>query len=270
MNWTQQQIVDLKQHFPIKPDGEVATIIGKSPNALRIKAFRLGIRKQTALIRDNLELNDTEKQFIIGGLLGDLHCRISRTSINPCLEGGHCAQQKDYLLWKIGLVPRLGFKLRGSKQGSFFYGSKNFRALLPYYQSFYQKGVKLVTRDILDQLNELGLLIWYLDDGSYHKRDNNLLLYTNCFSLEEQSIICEWFLQKYGVCPKIVTIQKSISNKQLDTRYYIRFNVKDSQKLLELFSNFEIPRCMDYKLGRINITLHHLNEVGIESCLISG
>ncbi len=270
MVWSKEHIVCLEQNFPTLPDKELAGTIGKSPNALRIKASRLGVNKEITSIRRELELTPIERQVIVGGLLGDLSCRISATSIYARLEGGHCERQKEYMFWKINLLQRLMFNVGRTSLGAYLYQSRNFKALNEYYTLFYSKGYKSINRDILNLLDDFGLLIWYLDDGSYHKRDRNIRLHTNGFTFGEQLIIKEWFKEKYNVEP---SIYKNTDNKRYPNKgwYYLYFKVRDSEKLLDLFRKFSVPDCMNYKLGKTNITLHYLNETGIEtSQLISG
>lgn len=270
MVWSKEQIACLEQNFPTLPDAELARVIGKSPNALRIKASRLGINKEMTSIRRELELTPIERQVIIGGLLGDLSCRISRTSIYARLEGGHCERQKEYMLWKINLLQRLMFNVGRAATGAYLYQSRNFKALNEYYHLFYSKECKSINREILDLLGDFGLLIWYLDDGTYHKRDRNIRLHTNGFTFEEQLIIKKWFKEKYNVEP---SVYKNTDNKRYPNKnwYYLYFKVKDSEKLLGLFRKFPVPNCMKYKLGNTDITLHYLNETGIEySQSISG
>ncbi|MEK6963575.1 MAG: hypothetical protein AABX70_04055 [Nanoarchaeota archaeon] len=265
MRWNQQELVCLKENFPITEDKKLSDTLGKSPNALRIKASRLGIKKASSLIREELELNEVEEQVVIGSLLGDLSCRINHTSKNANLEGGHCLAQKEYMLWKIALLQRLNFKIRKTKIGTYLFQSKNFRALNEYHDLFYSNGKKSVNRLILDRINKLGLLIWYLDDGSYHKRDNQGKLHTNGFSFEEQVLIKEWFKEKYGIDPRIHTLKGS---KKYEGKvwYYLSFTVDDTKRLLSLFKEFEVPSCMKYKLGD-QTTSHSilLNEVTEQS-----
>ncbi len=248
MVWKKEEIECLKQNFPTTRDYELSKIIRKSPNALRIKASRLKIKKEITSIRNNLKLNNIEEQMVVGGLLGDLSCRIGRTSKNARLEGGHCLKQKEYLLWKINLMERLMFKTRKSKLNAYFYQSKNFKILNHYHTLFYNKGFKYISREILNLLDNFGLLIWYLDDGSYKKRDKNMVLHTNGFSFEEQLIIKSWFKEKYNITPYI---QKSSDLKRYPNKFwhYLCFNVNDTKKLINIFKNFEIPDCMKYKLG---------------------
>ncbi len=250
MVWSKTEVDLLKRDFSITNDYELSKIIGKSPNAIRIKASRLKIRKRTSITRESLKFNGVEKQLIIGGLLGDLSCRIKKTCKYACLEGGHGAKQKEYMIWKLKLMNRLNFKIRKSKINTYLFQSKSFKSLNHYYNLFYKKGHKKIDKGILDQLNDFGILIWFLDDGSLNKRDKVMYLHTNGFSYSEQLIIKNWFKGKYKLNPKNY---KSIGTKKYNGKvwYYLYFTVKDTKKLLSLFNNFEVPDCMKYKLGHI-------------------
>lgn len=232
-------------------DVDLSKQLNKSPNALRIKASRLNIKKYSSIYRSKLQLNEKEEQVIIGGLLGDLHCRKTRTSKNPRLEGGHGSRQRDYALYKIKLLKRLNWVGRNSRDGSYHYLSKSYPCLNKYYGIFYRTNKKTINENILDKINELGLLIWYMDDGSYHKRDKTTNIYTNCFTIEEQKIIKGWFEKKWGIYPKIHKT-KDPKNYPDKIWYYLYFPVNETKKLHNLFHNLHIPECMKYKFSFFN------------------
>jgi recombination protein RecA len=241
MLWTKEQINYLKENFPIKKDQEVAEFLGKSPNAVRIQASRLNIKKQSSIIRNNLTLSPEEEQVILGGILGDLHCTIKKpTSINACLEGAHCHRQVDYLYWKLDLLSNLVFNTRETKHNSLYFESKNYKCLNYYRDLFYHSGKKKVNEQILKKIDKLGMLIWYLDDGSYRRRDRMAVLYTNCFSLPEQNLIQSWFQERWGIDCRIY--------KATENQFYLGFPVKDTKRLFSLFSEFDVPQCMRYKI----------------------
>lgn len=229
-------------------DRQLAEVIGKSPNAIRIKSSRLGIKKESTSFRENLGLNPIEEQVILGGLLGDLSCRITRTSKYARLEGGHGSEQKEYLLWKAKILQRLMIKVRSAAGNTSLYNSKNFKILNEYYNLFYHSGHKSINQKILDLLDDFGLLIWYLDDGSYKKRDKSSCIYTNGFSFEEQVLMKNWFNKKYGLNPAIYK-NRDLKRYPSKVWYYIYFGVKDTKKLFNILKKFHVPNCMKYKLG---------------------
>ena len=110
-----------------------------------------------------------------------------------------------------------------------------------YRELFYPNGKKIVTREILDKLDPLGLAVWYLDDGSYDYSHKRLNIATNGFTLIENKIIHQYFKEKWNIDCKI---------QKAKTHYYIRFNKEYTNKFIELIKThiMQIPS-MTYKIG---------------------
>ncbi|MBS3114384.1 hypothetical protein J4448_04745 [Candidatus Woesearchaeota archaeon] len=247
MFWNKSDVEYLEDNYSSSNDKVLAEYLHKSQNSIRIKASRLNLKKNSHIYRNNLQLNPEEEQIIIGGLMGDLHCRIARTSKYARLEGGHGFNQKDYLIYKINLLQRLKWTTRKSKQG-ILYQSRSFPCLNYYYHLFYKNNKKIVNSSILEKLDKLGLLIWYMDDGTYHKRDRRAFLHTNCFSYDEQLIIQKYFEEKWGIYTKVYISQgKNKYNGKV--WYYISFPTEETKKLHKLFNSYDIPECMKYKFN---------------------
>ncbi len=243
MLWNNKEVDYLNNNYSNSKDSQISKFLNKSALAIRIKASRLNLRKNSSMYRENLQLNESEEQIIIGGLLGDLHCRITHTSKNARLEGGHSNIQLGYLQYKADLLNRLKLSIRFGRDGV-YYGSKSFPCLNQYYSMFYFNDRKNVNLEILNKIDRLGLLIWYLDDGNYHKRDKCSRLHTNCFTYEEHLIMQGWFRQKWNILPSIYSF-KDQTGKIV---HYLSFPVSETMKLHDLFKDFEIPECMKYKL----------------------
>ena len=246
LTWNSSEIGYLKENFSSNKDKPLSTFLNKSPNAIRIKASRLNLKKYSQIYRNSLELTPNEEQAILGGLMGDLHCRITPTSKNARLEGGHGSNQIGYLDYKTNLLGRLNWTVRLAKDGSTHYESKCFQCLNEYHAFFYPNNKKVVNTIILDRIDKLGLLIWYLDDGNYHLRDKTSRIHTNCFSYEEQLIIKKWFQDKWNINPKIYH-NKNEKDYPGKIWHYLNFSVSETKKLHDLFINFNIPECMKYK-----------------------
>lgn len=245
MRWTKNDTQLLKEEYLKKGEYVLSKIINKSPNAIRIKAFRLKISKLS--YRKKIKLLPEEKQVILGGLLGDLYCRIKKTCKNAQIEGAHCKKQEPYLLWKLDVLKNLSFNLRRTKTGYLFFESKTYPCLNYYHKLFYKNGKKEINNQILKEVGKLGLAIWYMDDGSYKKRDKLCKLHTNGFSYKENLILKNWFEEKWGISTKIYT-HKDLKRYPDKEWYYLSFNSKGSKKLLGIIENYIHP-CMKYKLG---------------------
>ena len=243
--WTKEEISTLKRDYLEKGELHLSILLNKSPNAIRIKAFRVGLSKLA--LRENIKLIDSEEQIILGGLLGDLYCRIKRSCKNAQIEGAHSKKQEPYLLWKIKMLPSLSFNLRRTKLGYLFFESRTYPCLNEYYNLFYKEGKKKITQSILKKINQIGLAIWYMDDGSYAKRDRRCSLHTNGFTYDENLIIKEWFELRWNLFPKIYS-HKEPKRYPGKVWYFLNFNTIETKKLLNLIKDYIHPS-MKYKLG---------------------
>jgi len=248
LKWTIKQIEILKSEYLKKGEHSISSIINKSPNAIRIKASRMKIYKLSQ--KENIKLSTIEEQVILGGILGDLCCRITKTCKNARIEGAHCRLQEPYLFWKVSILKNLSFIFWRSKLGQLRFQSKTYPILNHYYDLFYRNGKKEVDDHILEKVDEFGLAIWYMDDGSYIKRDRRSRLYTNGFSYNENIIMKGWFESKWNISPKIYSDKKP---KQYPGKiwFFLQFNAKETQKLFSLIKDYIHPS-MKYKIGVIN------------------
>ena len=199
-----------------------------------------------------LELDEQQKQILIGSLLGDGSLSYSKNSNCYMYSEEHCPKQKDYLLWKNKV-----FRFNINEEEKEIY--KTNRVFKYYRELFYPNGKKIITREILDKLEPLGLAVWFMDDGFYNYRLNNLSISTHCFGLEGNQIIQQYFKEKWDIDSKIIKIAKEKGYtaylngreiKSLRDNYYIKFNVEDAKKFIRVIKShiLQIPS-MHYKIG---------------------
>jgi hypothetical protein len=164
----------------------------------------------------------------------------------------HSEPQKEYLLYKMNLLNKLGYsngKIRtmSPKLGNTAYivdfTDSRFEW---FYKKIYKHGKKKITWQMLRHLTPIGLAIWYMDDGnlsqkrSYkqHKYCTGLCLNTQCFSLVEQKIIQKWFRKKHGFNLRFHKDKQYIK---------IYFPAKDGKKFIDVIRPY-IPQSMEYKV----------------------
>ncbi len=92
---------------------------------------------------------------------------------------------------------------------------------------------KTVTREYLDQLDDFGLAVWWMDDGSTNA------LATHSFTYPEQEIIQQYLLERWGVETEITQHKK----RQM---WYIRF--LHPQQMHRIVMPHVIPS-LQYKFG---------------------
>lgn len=209
------------------------------------------------------ELDSFQRQLVYGGMLGD-------ACIDRRNEGGwaslrmtHCDKQKPYLEWKGSM---LGILSSPIKKNKFVPGKKTWIAdnwgqstqswtLTTYMHPTLSKlrvecyGEKPIGKRCclkrlgtwIDQLDELGLAIWYQDDGSIvweaGKKSGHPRFYTLNFSREECAKLCDILFNKFGLECSIFDMKG----------WAISINGKSAQAFYELIHRWVHP-CMQYKL----------------------
>ena len=195
-----------------------------------------------------LLITQEEHDLIIGSLLGDSSIR--EREINSCFRFTHSIAQRHYSQYKKDLLSNFKiseFREVKRKINRRFIHAVDFSTkthpIFNYYRNlFYKKGRKIVTKEILNQINPRSLAIWICDDGSYDNKQGYIVICTNSYTLEEHEIMKEFFNEKFGLDPTIGFRDKKY--------FYLRFKQEDSKKLIEIIKPF-IPKGMSYKIGGI-------------------
>lgn len=198
---------------------------------------------------ENLDYLFTEdkKQIIFGSLLGDASLRPSK--INCYLEETHGIKQKEYLMWKSRYLDFLNPKITNKNNNGYEavkLQTSSYPFLRKLYNKIYWDKRKRVKLFFIDQLGDLGLTVWYLDDGHVTIPEDLIRLSTDCFNYNEHLILRRFFNKKYGILPRI---------GERRGKHYLLFNKKDSKLLLSIFKKnirkYSIPSTMFYKLGSL-------------------
>ena len=190
-----------------------------------------------------------QKDIALGSLLGDAYLRPSgKSHRSHSLSFTHGEKQLEYLQWKLHEFRNFVTTETLTVHPSTFHGNAptySFSTIShPYLhelrQLCYPNGVKTVTQAWLDLLSPLSFAVWYLDDGSRNKRYGTIVLCTNSFSFDQQTLLVEYFSSRFNIEVKIEPRRNGQS--------VLRINASQSKRFLELISP-HIPDCMAYKLG---------------------
>ena len=226
-------------------------------------SFPENIRIETQNPIEELSSTDARFPIILGSLLGDASIVKPTNCKNPtCHYGeGHCGDQFEYLPWKMLALQQLSrgwkinfpsgkFKVNGYCQLS----SRSDKIFNYFHTLFYTGPIKGIRIQTLDLLNELGLAIWFCDDGSIspenrYAKGGSLKLATCGFSKEDHSILQHWFYTRLGINALIGYDRK----KGGKVYQYLYFTTKQAQLFLSLVAPY-IHNCMAYKL---DLNLHN-------------
>lgn len=106
----------------------------------------------------------------------------------------------------------------------------------------------LPIEDILRSIDEEGLIMWYLDDGSWHIKRHTMHLYSNMLDANQTQILIERIEQLYGIAPRIRTDRKQDGR----SFYYIYFPRELVVKFRPIVRQYLIDNALStlyYKVG---------------------
>lgn len=141
---------------------------------------------------DNPQVNDWQRQIIIGTILGG-------SSIVKPKGGRNCylfmrSANRNWLNYKAKELFSLGSQRPFTQEGNTIRWHSNcYPIFTEYHNLFYINDKKSVKMEVLDILRDIGLAIWYGDAGKLEK--DKVVLNTNKFGEEGNEIIANYFEQ---------------------------------------------------------------------------
>lgn len=180
-------------------------------------------------------LNDDQYQVVLGSFLGDGHLSSHKPGRYRIAET-HCIAQKDYCEWKASIF-----------NSKITHIEKNGYAQTPAVRfastSFgFRKVPKTKTscpQWILDDLDERGLAIWFMDDGSSNRARWGARFSTCSFDEDTQIRIVEK-LKKFGIESRYTKYRGE---------FYIILKTKAFAKLSEIIAPY-VHKNIDYKINK--------------------
>lgn len=190
-------------------------------------------------------------QVLLGSILGDGCLELPRGYKNAYYQEGHGPTQKEYVAWKRRRLSKTFecSKMRfNSANNNTYFRIRGYTFLTRLRKEFYPNGIKITSLKRLNQLDPLGLAVWYLDDGHYALRDNIIIFATYNFVNKEHLLIQKYFKDKWRLDITILSTKGGKGKR-------IALNAKNTDKFLQLikpiFIKYKIPKCMWYKLGHL-------------------
>lgn len=264
-----EQIKQILEEYPMYSAREVGKIVGLSRQTVNWYIRKLGISRDRELLRKlnntkrsfPITISETAEQIILGSILGDgmitkwKRFEDSKLNLNSALVIQHTKPQLEYLLYKKELLENNGIKCQKVRQldektitekyPSIING-KTIKANTRYtlstrkaisfniYRDMFYKDKKYINKYIF-KLKELGLAIWYMDDG--YKHDNTYYLCTDCFSYKDLKLL------------QIVLYHNFNLETIIDKRNRIRIKSKSSRLFTSIIEKF-VCQSMKYKINR--------------------
>jgi len=189
-----------------------------------------------------------QRSLVIGSLMGDMYASNTR---GCWISWSHIIKQQALSNLKLRVLsPHHATKYnRTSGYGSemILYTIHASKEIRPIHEMVYSNhGKKLVTKEVLDEIDELAMAIWYMDDGSLShgqkgKQRPRANFHTEGFSLDENQLIVDWFWERWEI--KAVIVKSRQYN-------HIRLNADAAIQMWDIIAEYIIPE-MRYKLPEL-------------------
>lgn len=194
----------------------------------------LAMNRQSAA----LSLNKNQEQVILSGILGDGSIAISNTNSTYFLTNCKYEEYIDYKSFLLGNLfknKKLQIENGYCKTPIYILRSKSYTLLKEY---------KYMSMDIiLSKLTNLGIALWFYDDGSLHKTNLFYNLNTHSFAKEVQEKYFIPFFNKLGIYPKLQIERK----KDGRIFWYLRIGkFSGADKISAILEKYPIT-CYSYK-----------------------
>lgn len=182
-------------------------------------------------------LSDNQMQVVYGSVLGDgeLRCASKETGRNVQLRFSQGKAQEDYLNFKQELMSNvMSGPIRKTRNNSHEGETKSLYELnhLESYKDNY-----IVPEEIIKNMDELGLAIWYLDDGTYSG-------YSEKYGNGKSIIYCQRFKNRECLFPIFQRLGLKVT---LNDKGFV-FDSDNTNKFHQIICKF-VPECMEYKLN---------------------
>lgn len=182
----------------------------------------------------------------------------------------HTNKQRYYCEWlyKICMANNLQFSSkfdfpRKTTFGDFIYSEIRIKPKNSYYfesknKFFDSNGKKIISDYVMENITDLGLLFWYLDDGNLSIRKNKnkpnsvsrfAYLNTQGFSLEDNKKIQKMFKDRFDIDTKLNIDCSGIDKTKKYYRIYI--NATNFRKFYDVIRKYlpYIPKEFEYKFN---------------------
>lgn len=195
------------------------------------------------------ELNESQKQIVIGSYLGDGGFEVlSKKTKTHRIKFQHSVEQEEYMLWKlnsIGFNGSVKDALGGYSKTPLKYGTTT-SFIIPDILTRNPHGTfrSKVSDWIKENIKEEALAVWFMDDGSSSFDEDgfviNSTIHANSFDLDGITILQKILSEKFNLN---ATIGKSRKY------YHLYFNKDESKKLMKIINPY-IHKNLEYKIGK--------------------
>lgn len=201
-----------------------------------------------AISREGNNLNENVMQLLLTSRIGDGN--IARNGKNMYIYYSSVLQ--DYMLYKHKVIsteyPCADVKLKDNSKGYNKHGTIYYFST--YTNEKFNKLAEMSKETIIESLDYFGYLMYYLDDGAYHKAHRTMHLYCNSFTDSEVDRLIQKIYELFPIKP----CRKRVDKKKDGRSYpYLYVPVDTVKAIIAYYKDFMLNEpllhCMLYKLG---------------------
>ena len=143
-----------------------------------------------------IPLDDLQRQMVIGSILGD--GTLPQTTAGSCFRVHHGKRQRSYVDWKHGILERYVRTAPTECRNGYYFRTVTHPELSQLRDLCYEQNRKIVPLDLLNgELTDLGLAVWFMDDGASDGKQ--VRFNTQSFSLSENEALVAILRAKFGL-----------------------------------------------------------------------
>lgn len=199
----------------------------------------------------------TEKSILTGMLIGDAgiskreYFHAGSRNGNTYFYFGHGIKQSEYAAWKASLLEQFGYSFHRYEQKSpaaVRYNTPRLRRFTELRDVWYPNDKKFIPKDWISEMDEVGLAIWFMDDGNIqltgNRKSYTARFNSQGYTYQEQEWLQTYLMERFGV-------EVRIGNQMQKGGLHHRLccTVKSTQVLFDHIRPIveQIP-CMAYKV----------------------
>jgi len=193
----------------------------------------------------DIPLTHTQRQVLLGSLLGDACIVKRKQNHNARVEWGHSIKQRDYVEWKYNILKDV---IPSAPKSYTPFSIEIYTRMIPCITEIYDlMGSREITQRWLDEITDpIALAVWYMDDGNCSKNKGNgyvITFSTGNRELYELELLKSWMNDRFELDCVGIYIPKK---KPIATKLKI-WSDRTIRKFEELVRPHIIPS-MQYKL----------------------
>lgn len=232
---TEKEIEFINEHYGKMKANEIARELNIPVNRVYKICQFLGKKHL------NIEVFLTEKQeqVILSGILGDGN--IKRNGRNFYYRETHSKKEKDYVFWKYSIlkehISKSGFRIMDNRDGQWGFQTINSPTFLKYKN--------MSTIDVINSLNEFGMLLYLLDDG--WSKPAGYYLSVAALSNEERINLLNKINSLFNTEASLIQTD-AISIRKKDIQKILPYFKKMIPNNIDIYKNKIQPLCNKFKI----------------------